>query len=122
MGSCRFWRSLATDGWRHCCAGRRYRPTTPCTDPSDQVARLADVGQSLVESAAVKIREASSVVGLGEFGIEPDRLAEVGDGALVVTPGAVRVASVDVGEKVLGIDSDRLAEVGDGAGVVAPGA
>src|SRR5258706_849595 len=80
-----------------------------------EVARLADIGQSLGERTAVKIREAPVVVGVGEFGSEPDRLAVVGDGVVVVAAGTVRVAPYDVSENAFGLEPDCLAVVSDGA-------
>src|SRR5262249_46433522 len=61
-----------------------------------EVAPLADIGQSLVERAAVEIREAAVVVGVGGLGIEPDRLVKIGDAAVEIALLCVRAAAVEV--------------------------
>src|SRR5262249_29521576 len=76
MGSCRSSRSPAIEGSGIVARCDDIGPQRLIRIQRIERARLADVGQSLGEIAAVEIGEPSVVVGAGGLGIEPDRFAE----------------------------------------------
>ncbi len=63
------------------------------------------------------------MIGVGPFGVEPDRFGEIGNSAVEIALFTVRIAAIIkvIVPGLFGVDPDRLCVIGDGAVVVAFG-